>query len=325
MRFHRAKIVGTNVDPETYHATNIARGKPGRPMSRSSLCLFAECPNKWLNGFERKDTDSTEWGELIDTLALQLSRLNDRYVVTPDTYPDKAGNPKQWNWNANFCDEWRKEQAPRICLKPSEMKAAGQAVEGLRLDQEVRYVLDTSDKQVMVMAEYRDRETGLVIPVQTLIDIVPLAQSMHAQSLADLKTSFTASGRRWNRICYERGYHVQAALSLDLYNAASGEKRDSFFHIVQENFEPYHIATPLPMLSQEFIELGRKFYQQALRDYCQCLKSGEWPSYAPANTVIDPFQMIEPEAWMDGVRAMFQSINPVAPLQDAIENLTYLQ
>lgn len=307
-QFINAKIIGSDIDPAKYHAKSQKRGDKERAMSRSSLCLFAECPNKWINGFERKDTDSTEWGELIDTMVLQPKRM-DRYVETPQVYPGGKGTFKPWNWNADHCKEWREAQGPRICLKPSEMKDAKRAVVILFSDGEVARAVGVSDRQVMVTAEYRDTATGLVIPIQTLIDLVPQFDCPIGQCLADLKTSFTSNGRRWSRICFDRGYHVQAALSLDLYNAASGEQRDSFFHIVQENFEPYHVASPLPMLSQEFIELGRKFYQQALRDYCRCLKTNEWPSYAPANTVIEPYQMIEPEAWMDGAKTIFRTVD----------------
>lgn len=309
--FKNAEIVSTGVNPETYHgALNAARGDKARIMGRSDLMSFDLCPSRWLAGYESKETHSTEWGSLIDTLVLSTSEIDNRYAITPDTYPDtKTGEPKPWNWNATHCKSWRAQQGAKTCIRPDDYEGGKLAVEKLMACEPVNRLLSDAINQVHVSGEYHDKSTGLVIRVKILIDAVPHGKQFK-NCLTDLKTSLTASGLRWARICFDRGYHVQAAFYLDLYNAATGEERTDWLHIVQENFHPYEVALPLPLLSQEFINLGRVQYKQALRDYCQCLTTGHWPSYAPTELVIGDFQIIDPEPWMVGVKSAFRSIAP---------------
>lgn len=295
--FQNAVVIGTNVNPDDYHKENAPRGDKSRVMGRSDLMEFYRCPSRWRDGYKSDATDSTEWGDLMDTLLLSPDEFDNRYIVTPDTYPDGKGVLKPWNWNANHCKDWRAEQEPRICLKTEEWERARTALAKLRANSSIKRLLDDADRQVHVTGVYHDAATGLHIPVQALLDIVPHHPDFR-MCRADFKTSLTANGRRWSRISFDRGYHVQAALYTDLANAATGEERTDWVHIVQENFAPYEVAFPNPMLSQEFIELGRATYRQALREYCWSLATDTWPSYSPADLVIEDFQIIEPEPWM---------------------------
>ena len=294
------KLVARNVDPAAYHKTDCERGEHDYRMGQSSLMLFAECPHRWINGYERKETDSTDWGSLMDCLFLTPDQFYKRYAVTPETYPDsKTGEPKKWNWNANFCKDWRESQSPRLPLTTEENLEAHGALARLMASDPVADIIKCSDRQVMLVAEWHDKATGLEIPVKTLIDLEPsLNHPTYGHCLGDFKTSYTANGERWSKIAAEHNYHVQAALSLDIYENATGDGRDSWLNVVQENFAPWEVADPIPMLSQEFIDEGRKAYRAALARYCECLASGEWPSYPTGNLVIKPFQIIDPPAWL---------------------------
>ena len=172
------------------------------------------------------------------------------------------------------------------------------ATSKLQLTEGISEVLAKSDKQVLVVGTYVDPETGIEIPVKALIDIVPNKTSVFRRMLFDFKTSRSANPLTWNRHVYENDYHVQGAFHMDLFNAATDEERIDFCHIVQENFEPFEVLTPIPLLSSEFMDAGRFKYQAALRKYAQCLVSGEWPSYAPLREQIDGFQIIQPLPWM---------------------------
>lgn len=294
------KLIGANVDPDAYHRTDKERGDRDYPMGRSSLMLFAECPHKWINGYERKESEATEWGSLIDCLFLTPDQFEKRYAITPETYPDsKTKEPKKWNWNANFCKDWRDEQAPKIAITRDENLEACNAIARLGESEPMMDLLKCCLRQVMLVAEWHDKETGLEIPLKTLIDLVPaLDHATYGRCLADFKTSYTANGERWSKVAAEHNYHVQAALSLDIYENATGEGRDSWLNVVQENFAPWEVADPIPMLSQEFINEGRKAYKAALAKYCECLASGEWPSYPTGNLVIKQFQIIDPPPWL---------------------------
>ena len=81
------------------------------------------------------------------------------------------------------------------------------------------------------------------------------------------------------------GYHGQAAFYLDLWNAATGEKRDRFAFLVQQSEAPFEIA--LVELGQLDIDAGRRWYQQAIAKYAICLQSDEWPSPWAGKTILE--------------------------------------
>ncbi|HDY67910.1 MAG TPA: hypothetical protein ENH85_08985 [Candidatus Scalindua sp.] len=268
-------------------------------MSRSDLMEFWHCPHRWIKGYHKKATESTDYGQLIDCYILDNQAFGSKYAVAPKEYYNKKDDKdKPWNWNATFCKDWRAEQVEqgKLVIKSEDLEACKDAGATMLNDQIIGRLLACSDKQVMLTGTWQD-ESGLSIPLKTLIDIVPLKDSAFSQYLCDMKTCRTASPYQWPREVWKYGYHVQAAFYADMYYAATKEARDGFTHILQESYEPYEIGRRL--LSEEFIEEGREKYQSALKKYCQCLKSGVWPGYDDdSNMSIDGFTITEPEAWM---------------------------
>jgi len=131
--------------------------------------------------------------------------------------------------------------------------------------------------------------------LKILIDLCPAVDSEWGKSLVDLKTATSAAVRPWTRAVHDHNLHVQAALYLDVWTACTGEDRTDFLHIVQESFAPYE--TCKRMLSAEYIEIGRMKYLDALKRYCQCLKTGIWPGYEVSRE-FNGWGIIEPEPWM---------------------------
>lgn len=293
--FKNARLIGRNVDSDAYHQTDIKRGHWDFPMSRSQLVRFAECPAKWIVGSSDKRTDAKDWGGLVDCLLLTPKLLEEKFIFRPDTYKNEKGNTKEWQGNATECKKWMAaaKLTGRTVITSDEhsnaIKACG------NLNDKYQGLLSFCHNQTYILAEYHDDETGVVIPIKCLIDLEPIG--LLGNYLGDLKTTRNGNPRLWKKEVDKHGYDVQAALSLDLYNAATGERRDSFFHIIVENTEPFHVVTPPPLLGQEFIQKGRDAYQSALRQYAACLKSGVWPSYQPAE-VMYGFQIINPDAYM---------------------------
>lgn len=296
-----ARIIGSQVDQDVYHATNGGgRGDPDHIMSRGEIVEFARCPHRWLMGYGEEDdgTPATDWGEIADCLALSPGQFKDRFIVLPETYPDrKTGEPKPWNWNATFCQEWRDFHKGKITVKPDTFQQAQNAVKFLFGDHQIAEFINSSIKQVFVMAEYRDEETEIVVPIKCLIDLVPNLLSSFAKDLGDFKTCRNAAPFAWNRAVFEHGYNLQAALYRDAYVAATGEDRSSFRHILQESFPPWEVGKRI--VSAEFMELGRATYLNALRRYCQCLETGVWPGYDDnGRLALDGWLLSEPEPWM---------------------------
>jgi hypothetical protein len=174
----------------------------------------------------------------------------------------------------------------------------------MKKDALITEFLESCNNQVAVSLDYHDDETGLVIPVRGLIDLVPKAGTKFENSLGDIKTTGDASHWKWGRTAYEQGYHYQAALYLDLFNAATGEQRNEFRHIVQESDYPFELARRL--LPEEWIAVGRENYLSDLGLYAKCLRRDGFAGYEeldlmrglPNRHNIDGWTVSEPEPWM---------------------------
>ncbi len=295
-----AKIVGENVDPRVYHAPNANRGDLSLVMSASQLKAFLDCPEEWMAGVEDEATKSTDFGSMVDCLLLTPAQWDANFFVTPQTYPDaKTGEPKAWTLKANYCKDYEQTHgAGKQIVKASEFLDAEQAVKALTQVPLIRDIVFGSNTQVHVTSEYHDEETGLVIPLKRLIDLVP--GKPFDKSLMDLKTCRSVHPRAFKSHVHEYGYALDAAFSLDIYNAATGEDREDFRFIIQKNSAPW--TTGLRLLNKEWVDFGRRQYIAALQEYAHCLKTGKWPSHEEraalrGEVVIDGFMQVSPEAW----------------------------
>jgi PDDEXK-like domain of unknown function (DUF3799) len=290
--FIGAKVVGSNVSSAVYlrQMEGVKRGNPQFVMSRSELMLFASNPSRWIAGYYHKDSDATYFGSLLDCLVTSPDKFSEIYAVRPKTVKAtktmtcvkegeaEVGDPVPWrecteakDWKAKVAHEG-KEAVPA-----DDFEEANQALTRLMEDDKARDLLACSHKQVMVMGEYQDRLTGLIIPVKGLIDIVPALDSGHGDSLADFKTCRSAAPRDWIKAIDQRHYDAQAALFIDLYEAATGEGRATFLHLLQENTFPFQVGRRI--VGGEFMAIGRHKYENALKLYCACLKANIWPSW----------------------------------------------
>lgn len=294
-----AKVIGDGISKDQYleQPKGAKRGSPDYVLSGSDLMSFAECPHRWVNGYQEEGTAATEWGSLVDSFLMDRGSISERYIILPATYTNDKGEQKSWNWNANVCKAWRAEN--NACGLKEEVKnevffSAKGAAELILSDPQLAELFANSRKQVMLTGVYVDKETGIRVPVKSLLDLVP-----PADFLADFKTSNNAHPKAWARSVFQFNYHVQSSRHLDLWNAASGETRNDFRHIIQESFQPFEIGKRI--LSSEFIALGRSTYTKALKRYAKCLASGLWPNYEEEDgirMVIDGYSVTEPDAWM---------------------------
>jgi PDDEXK-like uncharacterized protein DUF3799 len=294
------KIIGADMKVDDYRRRDpkIARGHPDYVMSNSELLDFASCPARWLRGHESDEgeTTATEFGTLVDLLALQPHKTDELLAICPETYTDaKTGEEKPWTFAAKVCKQWREDHIGKQIVKADVYQAAENAAKCLYGDERIKSLLARSHKQVMVVGEYRDAETKRVVPLRGLIDIEPAKDSDFADSLADLKTCRRAAPRPWQKQVFDYGYHCQGSLYLDLYNAATGEARERFLHVLIESDPPWQ--TGRRFLSLDYLELGRLTLQNALKRYCQCLATNVWQDWDSASK-FNGWSIVEPDAWM---------------------------
>jgi hypothetical protein len=285
------KAVGVNSDE--YHKQTSERGTAGFIVSPSSLKAFSECPSRWKAGYEPPDSEAKEWGSLLDTIWLTPEQFAGRYAVKPSTYVSEKGEEKPWNGNSNVCKEWLADHADKTVVSANDVGEVQKAVRRLMADETIAAFHKVSKKQVHIIGEWHDKATGLVIPVQCLLDFVPGKESEFQKCLGDLKSTRNAGQRPFSRWCYQAGYHIQAAFDLALYTAATGEDRTDWVFILQENYAPYETGRRL--LGQDFIDIGRQTYEHALSRYARCVKTGVWGGY----DLPEEFSLITPEPYME--------------------------
>lgn len=296
MSFESAKVVGVGVNPQEYHNAKKERGQTDYPVSPSMLKEFNRCPRRWIDGYEPPGSEAKDWGNLLDTLLLTPDLFDDRYAVQPANYKNEKGETKPWNNNATVCREWCSQQIGREIISRKDYLAANLAHKRLLSDEIIQQFVHESNRQVLVEGLWQDKKSGLTIPVRCLMDLVPRADTEFSKCLGDLKSTRSAALMPFQRFCYEMGYHVQAAFDTDLYVAATGEDRNSWCFILQENFPPYQTGKRL--LSQDFMDLGRADYQQWLSNYCWCLKHKHWPDYDETDEAVQSWSVVNPDPWM---------------------------
>lgn len=297
MSFRNCKIVATGADAAAYHEPAAERGTKEFVVSSSSLrAVFAKCPQAWRDGWSLTESDALEYGALVDCLVLTPELFQTRYAVQPSVYMadgTKKSDPPQekpWNNNATVCREWKSDQKAngRTVITNSELVEAQAAVRRLMANEAIKTFVESSDKQVWVTGEWHDEPTGLIVPVQCLIDLAEREVPLTRGRIGDLKTTKNASPLPWARWARFAGYDVQAAWNLDLYNAATGRNIDLFEFVLSESEFPYQPARRVAVDSQSgspegdewsAIVSGRRQYRKMLTAYCSFLKHNVWPGY----------------------------------------------
>jgi hypothetical protein len=299
-QFISAKVVSTQTDPEVYHqqAHGIGRGHPEFVMSRSELCVFLACPSRWVKGYRSDETESTEWGTLLDILVLDIDRRDEKIAVKPETYTNAKGEVKPWHSSSTEAKEWKAHHEGMLQISREEFDEAIKAKNRLLGDPKIREFLRCSEYQVMVVAEWQHTLTTTVVPVKILLDLVPGKDHPEfGKSLGDFKTARSAQRKAFQRQAFALNYHVQAALYRDVYMVARPEEdRQEFRHVISENVSPYEPGRR--WIDSELESIGRETYLRALDLYCQCLAANHWPGYDDvANDMIAGWGQVGAEAW----------------------------
>lgn len=282
---HTAKEIALGIHfgmpAQDYHAL------PGGSPSRLKHFLH-QPPAKARQELENPDEPTIQMamGTLVHSITLEDAPLRN-IALQPDTYPAPAHHPDvkkgliaegyglKWAGNAKWCKAWVEEQKANGCLilKQDEVDALIGAKEALRKHPDAVRLLSSGRAEVSLIAEDEGRD-GMI--VRSRLDFLPDSEP---DALADLKFTNDASPEGFSKKIFDLGYHMQAALSLDLWNALAGsvDPRHRFIFIAVEQKPPHLVAcyeaTP------DMIERGRLDWYRCLNTYWNCLRTGEWPGY----------------------------------------------
>lgn len=294
--FKNCQVKGVNVDATSYHANKGKRGTKEFVMSPSALKLGSACWQKWIDGYEMPDSDAKTWGNLMDTRLLTPELFEKRFAVTPEYY-ERDGERKDWRNDERIPEvaKWFKDYEDKYLISSELVSRTETAIERLLADEIIAAWHEACDKQVHVVGEWHDK-SGIIIPVECLIDYVPRLETLFAKCLGDFKTTRNAGLKQFKNWCHQAGYHVQGAFDLDLYCAATGEDRNTWCLVIQENYQPFQ--TGRRILSQDRLQTGRQTYRNELSRYCRYLKNGEWPGYDDHSEAVQGWSVIDEEPWM---------------------------
>lgn len=276
-----AKVIGT-VRTDDYNEDDEPRGSKELTVRAHILQEILRNARRWVRGYESPPSPSQEFGDAFDCLLLTPQHWPLRFCITPATYTTKEGKQAKWRNDKRNPEvaAWLDEHEGLTVVDQKTNASVHGALARLKEDETLTDLVNTSQHQVMVTAQWHDTETGLIVPLKCLIDIVPPPDHpVFGNSLFDTKTTRNASPKSFGSDAQRFRYDLQGAFYLDMHNAATGEARDSFGHLIVENYPPFEYRTPPPLLSLRFLNFGRLSYQAALAAYCQALTSGNWPSY----------------------------------------------
>jgi len=251
----------------------ITRGVPAELYHRdagsvSKSTLFdmrisaAHCQHRMLN--PKPPTDEMIFGTVVDFL-----------TYTPEASPPFVISAYD-KWTTKESREWRDAQVLPI-ISSKDFDAAHLALESMMRNENFAESFQSGESQLCAKAQ---------LPCCSLADLHlrcrPDFVPLNKPYLVDLKTTGFGMGRQevFEKVADDKGYHVQAALYLDIWNALNPhDQRWAFkFHVVERE-APFATSTLYYEIGTETMIAGTRDYQRFLAAFEKCLLSGEWPGY----------------------------------------------
>lgn len=252
------------ISPRDYHAKlKCNRANIHAPDSYLSKSVIWELDSrslwKWrYHSTVKEPTAAMQWGSLIDCLTTTPELLEQEVAVSSfDSYRTKEAR------------QWREEQlaAKRIIATREQLEDAKLAAK--MLTQTCKASADIfakSKSQVIIAGRVLD------VKVKGLVDLAPSGEDF----LADLKTCSDFSAEGFAKAVSNFGYHVQAGIYLNLWNAMfPNDQRTRFKFVWQESEAPFE--TCVTELATTDIEAGWLYASTLIQRLIDATASDTWP------------------------------------------------
>lgn len=232
-----------------------------------------------------KQTPAMIRGTVAHQLLLEPDKGLAGVIVLPDKYPSDDGKgritEKDWHGGATYCKDYvaNAKRQGLLPIKAEEYLHAVRAVQSV-LNSEAGEYYAEGWGEVSVIVHNAEND----VSVRCRTDWVPGRYAV----LCDLKVTDDASDEGFEKKIWAMGYHIQAAVNLDAWNALNGsdDPRESFDFIAVEPHPPY--AVKVHRLSPQMIALGRMHAAELLALHCHCVRENKWPAYPATVNVIEP-------------------------------------
>jgi hypothetical protein len=293
VRRDRERIFG-----EEEMKNEIVRGLPfpkylELPYFSKSLCQYLKRSplhlRHYLDNPDYYVDSKMVFGNLVDTLLMEPDKFGDQFVLQPATYTSEKGEVKAWTMQSKTCKSLYDQmlRSGKIMVKYEDLERAKEIIKNITNHPTASKWLK-GEKQVSLFWE--DPETK--IPCKGRMDIwIP------GERIVDLKVTGNLEPGAFQRIAYQMGYNVQAAIYHDAIHLIEKGKYPediclAYSLIVAEADPPHDVVCFNYGMTSMLI--GRSAYRQALDTYADCIRMNQWPGYSSvAEELESPFWAIK--------------------------------
>lgn len=242
--------------PDTvYHATDGF-------ISSSGLTVFNRSPAHYKFGKPKERTRNMEIGSALHTAVLEPEIYKNKYMTLEGVTARTAAAYKQAIKHRLGEFTLTQPEGDGIITMQQSVYAHKRASEILT---------SAKQKELSVFVECPITE----VMVRIRIDI--LGGGIDDGYAVDLKTTRDARDQSFSRSVFDYRYHCQAALYMDAWEWATGEKLKGFKLLAIESELPHSIK--VYNIDDISLMIGRRQYQADLINYAECLNKNDWPHY----------------------------------------------
>ena len=319
-----AHVTATLQPTDPHDHSKVLRGDPKFRLGVTDLLRFGDSPRRWRLTPPPTDPPKPRHIQLLRCMLLAAGALPANYIRRPDHYEAltstcpgcgsvspskvcrtcsltrvKVATTRDWSANADYCKKWielRERHGARV-ITPTTWDTAKGIKESLAADPNYQELVADSRALCTIEATWHDAETGLDIPLHTLVDFIPNEDSTLNMALGSLSLTADASHGQWASVAYSQGLHIRAAFKHTLAAAATGDPRGTHVWCLCERTAPHIVgrrrSTP------ELLNAGREIMQQLLRAYAAAVKTQTWPAFDPAIAgSVNAWTEVYLEPWM---------------------------
>lgn len=344
-----AKTISTDKFLPRIQMADPPHGHPDRCLNAKDLIAFGYSPLRWQLAEPETEASKPTTTELARTLVLAGPDRVHPFVRRPDTIQAMRNTcPKcesrspakvcrscgvarrnvvvevPFGATVPECAQWIKgqEAQQRVTVTGNTFDLSAEVAAGLIADPLVAELKGCSDHLVLIRGLWQDNATGIKIPVESLIDLVPREGTAWDQSLCTVDVTQDCTPRLWAQRAQYRGLHVRAALAQALHAAVSETPRPQHLWALVEvgggHMTGHRRASP------DMILEGRSALQNLLAAYARCLQTGVWPAFDAAGTGgLDAWAEVHLEPWMidprqGGAGYFAVAANQSAPMEEPL-------
>jgi hypothetical protein len=269
----------SGVPLSAYHSGKLCDGAP--TLTSSGLrTIFMESEAHFYDGWPLNPDYDKE--VVLETAGLVLGRATHHlmmgqpnfareFVVTPSETPDAKGVMKPWSGQFDSAKKWKADRAAegRTVLTPEQVEKIVGMANRLKREPLVASGALSGLPEITMVA--KDAETGIWLLSRP--DVIPTDSG----DFTDLKTigKGVVDYGTLVRTIAEYGYHQQAALCAEVWEALTKEKLKMFNFYFIETGRPY--CARMVALKDATLMLGLRQNRNAIRRFVKAMNTGVWP------------------------------------------------